>query len=144
MKSRPTLIRLMRSRNLQTAPTLIRAPIQPTPIHFIKPFSTSTRIYNKTAEEPPKQEKKKAPPKEEENAPPQSPWKVFVQTLREEIEKNQGWQDDVKQLKGTVDKAADSAAMQKARAVYERVRVSRFFFEKIHFGVDSGMGFFSF
>lgn len=69
-------------------------------------------------------EKEKAKPRFEENAAPQSPWKVFVQTLREEIDKTQGFADNVKQLQGEVDKAADSEAMRKARALYEKTRVS--------------------
>jgi import inner membrane translocase subunit TIM44 len=61
---------------------------------------------------------------EEVNAPPQNPFKVFAQVLREEISKNKAWQDNVKQLQGDVDKLADSQAMKRAREVYERARVS--------------------
>jgi import inner membrane translocase subunit TIM44 len=61
----------------------------------------------------------------EDNAPPQSPWKVFINTLKEEIEKNQGWQDNVKQLQGDASKVVDSEAMKRARILYEKARVSR-------------------
>lgn len=60
----------------------------------------------------------------EDDGPPQSPWKVFMQVFKEEIDKNQGWQNNVKQLQGDVDKLADSTAMRKARTLYERNRVS--------------------
>jgi import inner membrane translocase subunit TIM44 len=49
---------------------------------------------------------------------------VFVQTLKEEIQKNRELQEDVKKLQGDVDKFADSEAMKKAREAYERSRVS--------------------
>lgn len=55
---------------------------------------------------------------------PQSPFKVFVQTLKEELQKNRELQDNVKQLQGDVDKLADSEAMKKAREAYEKARVS--------------------
>ena len=61
---------------------------------------------------------------ERSNLPPQSPFKVFVQTLKEEIQKNRELQEDVKKLQGDVDKFADSEAMKKAREAYERSRVS--------------------
>jgi import inner membrane translocase subunit TIM44 len=44
--------------------------------------------------------------------------------LKEEISKNKAWQENVKTLQGDVDKMADSAAMQRARELYERARVS--------------------
>lgn len=55
---------------------------------------------------------------------PQSPFKVFVQTLKEELQKNRELQDNVKQLQGDVDKLADSEAMKKAKEAYEKARVS--------------------
>ena len=48
---------------------------------------------------------------------------MFVQTLKEEIQKNRELQEDVKKLQGDVDKFADSEAMKKAREAYERSRV---------------------
>jgi import inner membrane translocase subunit TIM44 len=69
-------------------------------------------------------QKKSRPPPEEDHGPPQSPFKVFAQVLKEEISKNKAWQENVKQLQGDVDKLADSAAMKRARDVYERARVS--------------------
>lgn len=70
-----------------------------------------------------KEEKKRG--FDEDAGPPQSPFKVFLQVFKEEIEKNQGWQQNVKQLSGDVDKLADSKAMKAARDMYERTRVSR-------------------
>ena len=133
MKSRPAVLRSLRLRNttlIHSLPLRPAVAAQAAPTLAIRSFTSSPRWLNTAGEGPKtdtgntKQQQKKASPPPEDNAPPQSPWKVFVQTLREEIEKNQGWQDDVKQLKGEVDKAVDNAAMQKARAMYEKVRVS--------------------
>ena len=44
--------------------------------------------------------------------------------LRDEIKKSRDLQDNVKQLQGDVDKFQDSEAMKKAKAAYERARVS--------------------
>lgn len=49
-----------------------------------------------------------------------------MRVFREEIEKNKGWQDNVKQLQGDVDKFADSAALKKSKELYERMRVGIF------------------
>lgn len=70
------------------------------------------------------EEEKKKRGYDEDAGPPQSPFKVFLQVFKEEIEKNQGWQQNVKQLSGEVDKMADSKAMKAAREMYERTRVS--------------------
>lgn len=70
------------------------------------------------------QQEKKRRAADEDTGPPQSPFKVFLQVFKEEIEKNQGWQQNVKQLSGEVDKMADSKAMKAAREMYERTRVS--------------------
>jgi import inner membrane translocase subunit TIM44 len=47
-----------------------------------------------------------------------------VDVLRDELRKNRELQDNVKQLQGDVDKLQDSEAMKKAKAAYERARVS--------------------
>jgi import inner membrane translocase subunit TIM44 len=47
-----------------------------------------------------------------------------VDVLRDELKKNRELQDNVKQLQGDVDKFQDSEAMKRARAAYERARVS--------------------
>lgn len=92
---------------------------------------TSIRLneQKKDAKEDKKDEKKEKEQKkrgyDEDAGPPQSPFKVFLQVFKEEIEKNQGWQQNVKQLSGEVDKMADSKAMKAAREMYERTRVSR-------------------
>lgn len=59
-----------------------------------------------------------------QNELPKSPFQTFVDTLREELQKNRELQENVKQLQGDVDKFQDSEAMKKARAAYERARVS--------------------
>jgi mitochondrial import inner membrane translocase subunit TIM44 len=55
---------------------------------------------------------------------PKSPFQTFVDVLRDEIKKSRDLQDNVKQLQGDVDKFQDSEAMKKAKAAYERARVS--------------------
>ncbi|TFY68227.1 hypothetical protein EVJ58_g1139 [Rhodofomes roseus] len=55
---------------------------------------------------------------------PRSPFQTFVEVLREELRKNRELQDNVKQLQGDVDKLQDSEAMRKARAAYERARLT--------------------
>jgi len=81
-------------------------------------LSTTRRLL---AEKPPPESEPRRP--EPDNAPPQSPWKVFTQVLKEEIEKNQAWQQNVRELRGDVDKMADSAALRRAREMYEKSRV---------------------
>lgn len=58
------------------------------------------------------------------NEPPKSPFQTFVEVLREELRKNRELQDNVKQLQGDVDKLQDSEAMKRARAAYERARLT--------------------
>ncbi|EGO22264.1 hypothetical protein SERLADRAFT_451135 [Serpula lacrymans var. lacrymans S7.9] len=53
-----------------------------------------------------------------------SPFQTFVEVLREELRKNRELQDNVKQLQGDVDKLQDSEAMKRARAAYERARLT--------------------
>lgn len=105
-------------------PSLSRAAIA----RPVRPFSSTYARLNEKTEEPKddkkKEEEKKKRRVDDEPGPPQSPFKVFLRVFREEIDKNQGWQQNVKQLQGDVDKLADSAAMKKAREVYERNRVS--------------------
>jgi hypothetical protein len=60
-----------------------------------------------------------------QNEPPKSPFQTFVEVLRDELRKNRELQDNVKQLQGDVDKLQDSEAMKRARAAYERARVSK-------------------
>lgn len=92
---------------------------------------TSIRLNEQKKEETKEDKKDEKKEKEqkkrgydEDAGPPQSPFKVFLQVFKEEIEKNQGWQQNVKQLSGEVDKMADSKAMKAAREMYERTRVS--------------------
>ncbi|CAL1714806.1 unnamed protein product [Somion occarium] len=55
---------------------------------------------------------------------PRSPFQTFVDVLKEELRKNRELQENVKQLQGDVDKLQDSEAMKKARAAYERARLT--------------------
>jgi hypothetical protein len=131
MKSRPIFLHALKLRQ--------QAAIAPRPAVLrqiaFRPISTSHRLLNeqKSSQEGQQQQdgqsqksqkdRKKRAEEEELNAPPQSPFKVFAQVLKEEISKNKAWQDNVKQLQGDVDKVVDSAAMKRAREVYERARV---------------------
>ncbi|KAJ7108878.1 import inner membrane translocase subunit tim44 [Mycena crocata] len=58
------------------------------------------------------------------NEVPKSPFQTFVEVLRDELKKNRELQDNVKQLQGDVDKFQDSEAMKRARAAYERARLT--------------------
>ncbi|KAJ3743297.1 mitochondria import inner membrane translocase TIM44 subunit [Lentinula raphanica] len=59
-----------------------------------------------------------------QNELPKSPFQTFVEVLRDELKKNRELQDNVKQLQGDVDKFQDSEAMKKAKAAYERARLT--------------------
>lgn len=92
-------------------------------------FHTSARTLNQQSQQERKEYEEKS--KEEANKrrsnvtdTPQSPFKVFVQTLKEEIQKNRELQADVQRLQGDVDKAANSEAMKRAREMYERARLA--------------------
>ncbi|KLO19014.1 mitochondria import inner membrane translocase TIM44 subunit [Schizopora paradoxa] len=58
------------------------------------------------------------------NELPKSPFQTFVDVLKDELQKSRELQDSVKQLQGDVDKLQDSEAMKKARAAYERARLT--------------------
>ncbi|PFH51818.1 hypothetical protein AMATHDRAFT_141664 [Amanita thiersii Skay4041] len=58
------------------------------------------------------------------NEPPRSPFQTFVDVLRDELRKSRELQENVKQLQGDVEKFQDSEAMKKARAAYERARLT--------------------
>ncbi|KAL0065170.1 protein translocase subunit [Marasmius tenuissimus] len=58
------------------------------------------------------------------NELPKSPFQTFVDVLKDELKKNRELQDNVKQLQGDVDKFQDSEAMKRARAAYERARLT--------------------
>ncbi|KAM0786344.1 hypothetical protein ACM66B_001816 [Microbotryomycetes sp. NB124-2] len=53
-----------------------------------------------------------------------SPFKAFVDVLREEMQKSREWQQSVAQLEGEVSKAQDSEAMKRAKMMYERARLT--------------------
>ncbi|TYJ54333.1 hypothetical protein B9479_004998 [Cryptococcus floricola] len=112
MHSRPVFLRALRLRQAPLQPRLL--PIRP---QSLRPISSTARLLDDK-----KSEKKRQQP--EDNGPPRSPWAVFTQVLKEEINKNKGWQDNVKQLQGDVDKMADSAAMKKMRESYEKARLA--------------------
>lgn len=133
MRSRPVFLHALKLRQqtlVAPRPAVLRATA-------LRPISTSPRWLNEQSQQQQQQqqtnqerekqkqkEREQRAREEENNAPPQSPFKVFAQVLKEEISKNKAWQDNVKQLQGDVDKLADSQAMKKAREVYERARVS--------------------
>jgi import inner membrane translocase subunit TIM44 len=129
MKSRPVFLHALKLRQQTIARPAVLRQIE------YRPLSSTSRLLNEQSSQQQQdgqksqkeQEKEKARKKrseeEEVNAPPQSPFKVFAQVLKEEISKNKAWQDNVKQLQGDVDKLADSQAMKRAREVYERARV---------------------
>ena len=110
MKSRPIFLHALRLRSLPPPQRVVHLPRYQIPP--IRQISTSRRLLDEQPRRP-----------EPDNAPPQSPWKVFTQVLKEEIEKNQAWQQNVKELRGDVDKMADSAALKRAREMYEKTRV---------------------
>lgn len=89
---------------------------------------TKTGTQEETAGESAQdKDKKKKQQQAEENdstVEGRSPFAAFVEVLREEVRKNREWQDSVKQLGGEVSKVQDSEAMQRAKAMYERARVS--------------------
>ncbi|KIY51930.1 TIM44 subunit of mitochondria import inner membrane translocase [Fistulina hepatica ATCC 64428] len=59
-----------------------------------------------------------------QNELPKSPFQTFVEVLKDELRKNRELQENVKQLQGDVDKFQDSEAMKRARAAYERARLT--------------------
>jgi import inner membrane translocase subunit TIM44 len=131
MKSRPIFLHALKLRQQTIARPAVLRQIA------YRPLSTTSRLLNEQSSQQQQQQdgqksqkeqekekaRKKRSEEEEVNAPPQSPFKVFAQVLKEEISKNKAWQDNVKQLQGDVDKLADSQAMKRAREVYERARV---------------------
>lgn len=142
MKSRPVFLRALKARQASAliAPRpRYAAQIPVSAFAAVRPISSSSRWLNeqkaegsqqqqrqqdgKDGKQQEQQQKKKRAPEPGNDGPPQSPFKVFAQVLKEEISKNKAWQENVKQLQGDVDKLADSAAMKRAREVYERARV---------------------
>ncbi|RXK38748.1 import inner membrane translocase subunit tim44 [Tremella mesenterica] len=134
MKSRPIILRALKARQAST--NRIIAPPRPSIIPY-RPLHSSSRQFNEhTSHSDPKsggqsnpnqsqsnQSKSRSRQSEEVAGPPQSPFKVFIETLKQEIKANQGWQDNVKQLQGDVDKLADTQAMRRAKELYERARI---------------------
>lgn len=53
-----------------------------------------------------------------------SPFAVFVDVLKEELQKSREMSENIKQLQGETTKAMDSEAMKKMKAAYEKARVS--------------------
>ncbi|KGB76097.1 import inner membrane translocase subunit tim44 [Cryptococcus deuterogattii 99/473] len=116
MHSRPVFLRALRLRQ-QPLPARRFLPPQ-----SLRPISSTARLLDESKKSEQQSQKKKSG--NDEPITPRSPWAVFTQVLKEEIEKNKGWQDNVKQLQGDVDKFADSAAMKKAKDVYEKTRLT--------------------
>ncbi|ORY29113.1 hypothetical protein BCR39DRAFT_532661 [Naematelia encephala] len=118
MKSRPIHLHLLRLRALP--PRRLVAP------GFIRPISTTPRRLEASKEEPKSESQSQSRRRVPENAPPQSPFKVFIDVFREEIQKNKEWQESSRQLGGEVGKLADSAAMKRGREMYEKARLANF------------------
>ncbi|KAI9636579.1 import inner membrane translocase subunit tim44 mitochondrial precursor [Dioszegia hungarica] len=126
MKSRPVFLRALRVRSLPPSrqlslPPFARLP-QLAPSPQIRHLSSSPLLRNEGAKDK-AEGKKRGPTPEEGSGPVRSPFAVFAEVLKEEISKNKAWQQNVKQLQGDVDKMADSAAMKRARDMYERARI---------------------
>ncbi|KAE8543387.1 hypothetical protein D1P53_000094 [Cryptococcus gattii VGV] len=116
MHSRPVFLRALR---LRQQPLPARRFLLP---QSLRPISSTARLLDESKKSEQQSQKKKSG--NDEPITPRSPWAVFTQVLKEEIEKNKGWQDNVKQLQGDVDKFADSAAMKRAKDVYEKTRLT--------------------
>lgn len=58
------------------------------------------------------------------NEAPRSPWAVFVETLKVEVEKDKALQGDLKQLDGEVGPLKDNKFLKSAGEAYEQARVS--------------------
>lgn len=145
MKSRPVFLRALKARSLPASrqlllPPFARLPQLPLAQTQTRQISSSRPLRqaeskqdgpsdDKSGKEKAKAEggageKKRGPRPDEGSAPVRSPFAVFAEVLKDEISKNKAWQENVKTLQGDVDKMADSAAMKRARDVYERARVS--------------------
>lgn len=88
--------------------------------------STSSSSSSSSTGDNKQQQKKQSKAKDEgpTTAPGKSPFSVFVDTLREEIQKSRELQENVKQLQGEGRAAMDSEAAKRMRAAYEKARVS--------------------
>jgi len=61
---------------------------------------------------------------ESSSGPPQSPFKVFVDTLRDQIKKNTEFQESVKQLQDGAGRLGDTEALRRAKEAYARARTN--------------------
>ena len=71
-----------------------------------------------------KQKEKPEGEPEKEFTPGTSPFTIFVQVIREEIEKNRQLQDNIKTLEGSVSSVQDSKTWNSMRAGYEKARLA--------------------
>lgn len=98
-----------------------------------KAFSSSSRTCYAEAEgsegQQQQQQQKKQKKKAEEDTGPvgKSPFSVFVDVLREELQKSREMNENIRQLQGETTKAMDSETMKKMKAAYEKARVSRYY-----------------
>lgn len=116
------------ARSRTTAPSSTStSPCSPSHIRY-HAFSTSSRSCKEEGAGGGKDSKSKSSSSSKSDsggAPGRSPFAVFVDVLKEELQKSRELQDNVKQLQGEAGQVMDSEAMKKAKAVYERARVSR-------------------
>lgn len=109
-------------RTAAPRPAVVRAarPIASTSAG--RPFSSTA--FRREEKKDEAGEKKKKDEYRDTTVEGRSPVQAFIDVFRDELRKNREWQDSVKQLGGEVSKVQDSEAMQRAKAMYERARVS--------------------
>ena len=98
---------------------------QPVPRCVTASFSSTSRRPYAEAKNDSKSEGKKKSSTDEgrPGTAGKSPFAVFVEVLREELQKSKDLQENVKQLQGSATEAMDSEAMKRAKAYYEKARV---------------------
>merc|ERR1711939_1186856 len=90
-------------------------------------FSSSSRACKekqKSSSDSKKDSKSSSGSGNSSGSPGRSPFAVFVDVLKEELQKSRELQDNVKQLQGEAGQVMDSEAMKRAKAVYERARLT--------------------
>ena len=89
-----------------------------------KTFSSSARPYDEAkAGGSEGKQKSKANNNDDSGPVGKSPFSVFVDVLREELQKSREMTENIKQLQGETTKAMDSETMKRMRSAYEKARV---------------------
>jgi hypothetical protein len=91
-------------------------------------FSSSSRVWAEEtgSSDDKKQKSKSSSSNEDRGQAGKSPFSVFVDVLREELQKSREMNENIKVLQGETSKAMDSEAMKKMKAAYEKARVRCF------------------